>query len=94
MNTQNLILADGVAYKLVPVEPTLEILPQGTQPDHIAQDRKIPTDTEMLNWMIENEAVVSFLRRSKSYEVWFRGVCVETGKTEREAISKAMRGEK
>lgn len=52
-----------------------------------------PTDTEMLDWMIDNEAVVSFLHRSRSYEVWFRGVCVETGKTEREAIAKAMRDE-
>lgn len=53
-----------------------------------------PTDTEMLDWIIENEAVVSFLYKSRLYEVWFCGACIETEKTAREAIAKAMRGEK
>lgn len=62
--------------------------------DHIAQDRKMPTDTEMLDWLIENEALICHSITNNLYEIWFDISNVETGKTAREAITKAMRGEK
>lgn len=61
--------------------------------DHIAQDRKMPTDTEMLDWLIENEALICHSITNNLYEIWFDIGNVETGKTAREAITKAMRGE-
>mgnify|MGYP001013368711 CR=1 FL=1 len=84
----------------------LEILPQGTQPDHIEKDLEMvdpvvkdsltvePTDTEMLNWLIEKEALICHSVTANLYEIWFDIDNVETGKTAREAITKAMRGEK
>lgn len=62
--------------------------------DHIAQPRKIPTDTEMLDWLIENEALICHSVTDNLYEVWFDIDNVKTGKTAREAIEKAMKGEK
>lgn len=62
--------------------------------DRIAQDRKMPTDTEMLDWLIEKEALICHSVTDNLYEIWFDIDNVETGKTAREAITKAMRGEK
>lgn len=61
--------------------------------DHIVQDRKMPTDTKMLDWLIENEALICYSVTNNLYEVWFGIDNVETGKTAREAIINAMRGE-
>ena len=36
MNTQNLIWVDGVAYKLVPIEPTEEMIEAGWAEDEIS----------------------------------------------------------
>jgi hypothetical protein len=62
--------------------------------DHIAQDRKMPTDTEMLDWLIENDALICYSVTANLYEVWCDIDNVETGKTAREAIINAMKDEK
>lgn len=65
-------------------------------PDHIPDVGKMgaPTDTQMLDWLIENDALICHSVTNNSYEIWFGIDNVETGKTAREAIINAMRGEK
>lgn len=55
---------------------------------------RAPTDTQMLDWLIENDALICHSVTSNLYEVWFGIDNVETGNTAREAIINAMRGEK
>lgn len=81
------------------------MLATAPQPDHIPDAGKMidpvvkesltvePTDTEMLNWLIEKEALICHSVTANLYEIWFDIDNVETGKTAREAIEKAMRGE-
>lgn len=52
-----------------------------------------PTDSEMLDWLIENEALICYSSTNNLYEVWFGFDDTEIGETAREAIKKAMRGE-
>lgn len=52
-----------------------------------------PTDTEMLDWLVENEQTIEYVEDTGCFEVWI-DTCRHEGKTARDAISKAMRGDK
>lgn len=75
-------------------EELIELVKQ--EREHIADVGKMgaPTDTQMLDWLIEKEALICHSVTANLYEIWFDIDNVETGKTAREAITKAMRGEK
>lgn len=71
------------------------MLAAAPQPDHIPDDGRMiePTDTQMLDWLIKNDALICHSATSNLYEIWFGIDNVETGKSAREAIINAMRGE-
>lgn len=51
-----------------------------------------PTDSEMLDWVVDNWQTVEYTEDKGIFEVW-TATCRYEGKTARDAISKAMRGE-
>lgn len=51
-----------------------------------------PTDSEMLDWVVDNWQTVEYTEDKGIFEVW-TATCRHEGKTARDAISKAMRGE-
>lgn len=79
------------------------MLAAAPQPDHIPDVTKMvpvakqsltfePTDSEMLDWVVDNWQTVEYTEDKGIFEVW-TGTCKYEGKTVREAIIKAMRGE-